>query len=168
MNDGDAFRWYVEKVADERRQMALKELSKIEPTFIPIVENPDYTQLLKLKRMKGDLMTELRKFAEESFTINNYDAVPIMIGDSPEEEKEVDERTEWAISDVKKGVFDSRDYGVRGTYYSDLTMTAEEDGLYVSVSHDEYCFKFNKRFMIEDMIAVLQKCLEKMDKEVKE
>ena len=166
MNDGDAFRWYVEKVADERRQMALKELSKIEPTFIPIVENPDYTQLLKLKRMKGDLMTELRKFAE-GFTIQNYDAVPFVVGDSPEE-KDVDERTEWAISDVRKGVFDSRDYGVRGSYYSDLVMTAEEDGLYISVSHDEYCFKFNKRFMIEDMITVLQKCLEKMDKEVKE
>lgn len=168
MNNEDAFRWYVEKVADERRQTALKELSRIEPTFIPIVENPDYTQLLKLKCMKGDLMTELRKFAEESFTVQNYNAVPIIIGDRSEEEKEVNERTEWAISDVRKGVFDSRDYGVRGTYYSDLTMTAEEDGLYISVSHDEYCFKFNKRFMIEDMIAVLQKCLEKMDKEAKE
>ena len=167
MNNEDAFRWYVEKIADERRQAALKELSKIEPTFIPLVENPDYTQLLKLKCMKGDLMTELRKFAEERFTLQSYDAVPIVVGDKPEE-KEAEERTEWAISDVRKGVFDSRDYGVRGTYYSDLTMTAEEGGLYISVSHDEYCFKFNKRFMIEDMIVVLQKCLEKMDRGVKE
>ena len=101
------------------------------------------------------------------FTIQNYNAVPIIIGDRSEEEKEMNERTEWAISDVKKGVFDSEDYGVRGTYCSDLTMTAEEDGLYVSVSSDEYSFKFNKRFMIEDMITVLQKCLEKMDKGAK-
>ena len=167
MNNEDAFRWYVEKVADERRQAVLKELSKIEPTFIPLVENPDYSQLLRLKNFKGDLMTELRNFVEGGFTVQNYNAVPIVVGDKPEE-KEVNERTEWAISDVRKGVFDSRDYGVRGTYYSDLTMTAEEDGLHVSVSHDEYCFKFNKRFMIEDMINVLQKCLEKMDKEEKE
>ena len=113
-------------------------------------------------------MTELRKFAEKSFIIQSYDAIPIIIGDCSEEEKEVDERTEWAISDVKKGVFDSSDYGVKGTYYSDLVMTAKEDGLHISVSSAEYCFKFNKRFMIEDMIDVLQKCLEKMDKEVKE
>ena len=115
----------------------------------------------------GLIMTVSKKHNEKSFTIQSYDAVPIIIGDSPEE-KEVNERTEWAISDVRKGVFDSEDYGVRGTYYSDLVMTAEEDGLYISVSHDEYCFKFNKRFMIEDMIDVLQKCLKKMDKEAKE
>ena len=114
------------------------------------------------------IMTVYKKNNEKSFTLQSYDAVPIIMGDNPEKEKEVNERTEWAISDVRKGVFNSSDYGVRGTYYSDLTMTAEEDGLYLSAGSDEYCFKFNKRFMIEDMITVLQKCLDKMDEEVKE
>lgn len=112
-------------------------------------------------------LDKLKNMSKDGFTVQQYRNVPILVGNAPEE-KEVNERTEWAISDVRKGVFDSEDYGVRGTYYSDLIMTAEEDGLHVSVSHDEYCFKFNKRFMIEDMITVLQKCLEKMDKEVKE
>lgn len=111
-------------------------------------------------------LDKLKNIIGDGFTVQHYH-VPILVGNAPEE-KEVNERTEWAISDVRKGVFDSEDYGVRGTYYSDLTMTAKEDGLHVSVSRDEYCFKFNKRFMIEDMITVLQKCLEKMDKEVKE
>lgn len=138
-------------------------LSELKFDAIPLVENPDVTQLERLKNIDTSLIkTQIRDFANNGITVQSYTDVPILVGEK--KEKECTKRTEWAISDVKKGVFDSEDYGVRGTWYSDLNMTASKDGLHVHVSSDEYCFLFNKRFIIEDMITVLQKCLDMMDK----
>lgn len=138
-------------------------LSELKFDAIPLVENPDVTQLEKLKNIDTSLIkTQIRDFANNGITVQSHTDVPILVGEKREEG--CTERTEWAISDVKKGVFDSEDYGVRGTWYSDLNMTASKDGLHVHVSRDEYCFLFNKRFIIEDMITVLQKCLDMMDK----
>lgn len=117
---------------------------------------------MNFQKKTGAKMPEELVERDYGFLVQSYSNVPILVGEKKEEE--INERTEWAISDVKKGVFDSEDYGVRGTWYSDLNMTASKDGLHVSISSDEYCFLFNKRFIIEDMIAVLQKCLDMMDK----
>ena len=118
---------------------------------------------MNFQKKTGAKMPEELVERDYGFLVQSYPNVPILVGEKKEEE--INERTEWAISDVKKGVFDSEDYGVRGTWYSDLEMFADKDGLHVHVSSDEYCFLFNKRFIIEDMITVLQKCLDMMDED---
>lgn len=158
------FEWYMNNIINQKQKDISDYFKELKFDAIPLVENPDVTQLEKLKNIDTSLIkTQIRDFANDGITVQSYTDVPILVGERKEEE--INERTEWAISDVKKGVFHSEDYGVRGSWHSDLEMSADKSGLLVSVDGGEYNFLFNKRFIIEDMITVLQKCLDQMNEE---
>lgn len=66
MTNKDISKQYFENVMKARREAAEEYLSDLKADFIPIVENPDPTQLERLKDLTGgDLKEVLRKTIEK-------------------------------------------------------------------------------------------------------